>query len=254
MAVVRLIAVFGLVLCLAGCGSSEKPTMPEVKGKKLDIALSDIKRAGVDDEAEVVGGGVLGVLDKSNWEVCSQTPDVGQAVTVKPRLTIDRSCSNVATEQSASASRSPTASARATSHEPVTEPPTDEVITAKNNPEFAALLAITDSGSRAIEEFVTKYEGRTLEFDANICAMNKHGDNKTRFDILICAGDYSETSSTGPNFQFKDVNVTNDLHLAGSQIPDTVGRGQNLRVSAKVKGLNGKQELVFLDPVRTTFR
>jgi hypothetical protein len=36
--------------------------MPDVQGQQLDVALSDIKRAGIDDEAEVIGGGLLGVL------------------------------------------------------------------------------------------------------------------------------------------------------------------------------------------------
>lgn len=40
----------------------------------------------------------------------SQSPDAGQAVTVKPRLTVDRSCSNDAPEPTASASSPATAS------------------------------------------------------------------------------------------------------------------------------------------------
>lgn len=254
MNAVRVVAVFGLVLGIAGCGSSEKPTMPDVQGQQLDVALSDIKRAGIDDEAEVIGGGLLGVLDESNWKVCSQTPDAGQAVSVQPRLTVDRSCSNDDPEPTASASSPTTESAPATSDDPATEAPTDEALTAKNNPEFADLLALTDTGSSTIEEFATKYDGRTLEFDGNICAMNQHGDYETRFDILICAGNFSETSSSGPNFQFRDVNITNDLQLTGPNIPDTIGVGQNLRLVAKVEGFNGAQELFFLEPVQTSFR
>lgn len=227
--------------------------MPDVQGQQLDVALSDIKRAGVDDEAEIIGGGLLGVLDESNWQVCSQTPDAGQAVTVQPRLTVDRSCSNDAPEPSGSVSSDTAESAPPTPEAPVTEAPTDQAITAENNPEFAALLALTDTGSSTIEDFATKYDGRTLEFDGNICAMNPHGDYETRFDILICAGGFSETSSTGPNFQFKDVNVTNDLHLTGPNIPDAIGVGQNLGVVAKVEGFNSAQELFFLEPVQTTF-
>mgnify|MGYP002079427557 FL=1 len=248
-------AVFSLVLSLAGCGSSEKPTMPDVQGQQLDVALSDIKRAGIDDEAEIVGGGLLGVLDESNWQVCSQSPGPGQSVTVQPRLTVDRACSDDEPEPGVSTSSPAPESAPTPSDAPVTEaPPTDETLTAKNNPEFAALLSLTDTGSSTIEKFATKYAGRTLDFDGNICAMNKHGDYATRFDILICAGDFSEISSRGPNFQFKDVNVTNDIHVTGPNIPDTLAVGQNVGVVAKVEGFNGIQELFFLDPVQTTFR
>lgn len=74
--------------------------------------------------------------------------------------------------------------------------------------------------------------------------MNQHGDYETRFDILICAGNFSETSSSGPNFQFRDVNITNDLQLTGPNIPDTIGVGQNLRLVAKVEGFNGTRALL----------
>ncbi len=226
--------------------------MPDVKGKQLDVALGEIKRAGVESEVEVVGGGLFGVVDKSNWQVCSQTPDAGLTVIVKPRLTVDRSCSN---DEPSPTAISPTiASAPPTSDGAISEGPSDEVLTAANNRELAALLAIRDPGSSTIEKFATKYDGWTLEFDGNVCAMNTHGDYKTRFDILICVGDFSETSSIGPNFQFKDVNVTNDLHLTGSNIPDTIDVGLNLRVVAKVEGFNSTQELFFLEPVQTIIR
>lgn len=71
--------------------------MPDVTGQSLDVALSDIKRAGFTDKVEVLGGGTFGVIDKSNWQVCDQSPAAGQAVTAQPRLTVDRSCGDAAT-------------------------------------------------------------------------------------------------------------------------------------------------------------
>ena len=84
----RLILVCAASLFVAACGSSSSnsPTasssssrsaaqikvMPDVKGQKLDVALSDIKRAGFEDKVDVVGGGIFGVVVKSNWEVCGQ--------------------------------------------------------------------------------------------------------------------------------------------------------------------------------------
>src|SRR5699024_8306633 len=81
MRVLRVAVVFVFMLGLAGCaaGPTEDIIMPEVSGQRLDIALSDIERAGFSDEVEVVGGGLLGVLDESNWEVCEQTPNGGEA-------------------------------------------------------------------------------------------------------------------------------------------------------------------------------
>lgn len=130
----------------------------------------------------------------------------------------------------------------------------EQTLTVANNADLAALLAGSDSDYDAIEGFAAKYKGRSLEFDANIAYMNNHGSYKTRYDILIAAGDYSETSMTGPNFQFKDVNIVTDLHLTGSNIPDGIGKGDNLHIVAQVEDFNRVQGLFFLKPVSTEVR
>lgn len=66
--------------------------MPSVVGKHLDVALSDVQRAGVNQEVDVVGGGVFGIVDKSNWTVCEQDPAPGAAVSAAPRVTVERAC------------------------------------------------------------------------------------------------------------------------------------------------------------------
>jgi predicted small lipoprotein YifL len=134
-------------------------------------------------------------------------------------------------------------------------PPTvkDEIITIDNNKEFAALLKITDTGHKTIKEFASKYAGRTIEFDGNIAYMNKHENYKTRYDFLVNSGDYSETSTFGPNFQFKDCNYY-DLNLTGDNIPDSIRMGDNLHFVAKIEGYNEVQELFFLNPISTKVR
>lgn len=93
---------------------------------------------------------------------------------------------------------------------------------------------------------------RSLEFDGSIAAMNKHGDSDTRYDILIHAGDHSESSAIGPYFQFRDVNITFDLHLTGST--DSIGVGNNLHIIATVKDYDRDQCLFILEPVSTEVR
>ncbi|WP_166391194.1 hypothetical protein [Nocardioides ochotonae] len=66
--------------------------MPDVVSARLDVALSDIERAGFEDEVEVIGGGMFGVVDESNWVVCEQEPSTSEEIGAKPRLTVDRSC------------------------------------------------------------------------------------------------------------------------------------------------------------------
>lgn len=83
-----------LSVALAGCGG-DPVAMPSVEGSRLDLALSDIDRAGYNpDDVEIVGGGVLGVVDESNWTVCTQEPAAGDTIDDAPRLVVDRECAD----------------------------------------------------------------------------------------------------------------------------------------------------------------
>jgi len=99
MRALRFVVACLIVLGLTGCGSDQPATiMPDVTGQRLDVALSDIERAGFKSDVEVLGGGMFGVIDESNWEVCDQSPTSGTVVTDAPRLTVDRSCGDTAEE------------------------------------------------------------------------------------------------------------------------------------------------------------
>ena len=248
-------AVIAATLLVAGCSGGGAVTMPNVVGKGLDVAISDVKRAGIDDEVEVLGGGMFGVVDKSNWTVCSQEPQNGAAVSSAPRLTVARTCNTDKTpsdEPTQEPTQEPEESAPTEAAAVASEP--EQTLTVENNGDLAALLAGSASDRDMVESFATKYEGKNIEFDGNIAYMNNHGSSKTRYDILIAAGDYSKSTMTGPNFQFKDVNIVSDLRLTGSNVPDTIGAGQNLHIIARVEGYNPVQELFFLKPVSTVVR
>ncbi|MEQ6389298.1 DUF4839 domain-containing protein [Bacillaceae bacterium S4-13-58] len=60
--------------------------------------------------------------------------------------------------------------------------------------------------------------------------MMQHGNYKTRYNILILAGDYGETTFSGPNFQFENVNVVLDLNL-------TIFRDENTKLTYVWKGI-----------------
>src|SRR3954468_24840570 len=83
-----------ILLGVAGCGSDKNAVMPDVTGKKLDVAKSAVKDAGFEGEVKVDGGGLFGVIKESNWEVCNQSPAAGEVVPDAPRLTVDRSCND----------------------------------------------------------------------------------------------------------------------------------------------------------------
>lgn len=215
--------------------------MPDVKGQKLDVALSDIKRAGFEDKVDVVGGGMFGVVVESNWEVCGQSPAAGQALTAAPQLTVARSCGNE--------TPAPTASPTVTSSSGG-----GEILTAKNNNDFAAILALGDYCDSRIGEFAAAYQDRTIQFNGVVTYLHHAGSYKTRYDILISPGNSAANAGVGPEFKFEDVNTTFDLHWTGSNIPDTVSVGTKLRITARVDHYNGTTCVFFLDPVSTAGR
>lgn len=136
--------------------------------------------------------------------------------------------------------------------EPIaTAPATETPLTVENNTDLAALLTGPAEGP-TVEAFAQQYAGQLVEFDGAIGGMNNHEGYTTRYDILIVSGDYSETfSNGGPSFQFRDVNIRNDLHLTGD-VPDTIGVGTNVHVIARVGSF--KDPLFQLEPVETSVR
>ena len=116
MSALRVGLALVLLLSVTACSAAPEDAvlMPDVVGLRLDVALSDIERAGFSDDVEVLGGGVFGVVDESNWQVCEQVPAAGQGLTAPPRITVDRSCGNSApgrseapAEDDSSAGRAP---------------------------------------------------------------------------------------------------------------------------------------------------
>lgn len=129
-----------------------------------------------------------------------------------------------------------------------------EVLTAENNNDLKALLTVEDETSPIFADFAKKYKGRTIEFDGYIANMMLHGNYKTRYNILMLVGDYGDTTFRGPNFQFENVNIVHELNLEGSNIPDTIGTGQNLHIKAEVLEYDDDPGLFKLKPVSTEFR
>ena len=265
---------FAIVLGFTGCGSDQDTAadtvMPDVMGLQLDVALSDIERAGFEDEVEVLGGGAFGVVDESNWQVCEQLPAAGEAVTAAPRLTVDRSCEGDAPEPTVPepttppTTPEPTATdspSEGTTQEPETsepdEPEAEQILTVENSGDLAALLDGPDCGDDTIAAFADQYQGRTIEFDGHISNLQNHGDYDTRYDILLSVGDFSETTlagiQTGPSFKFEDVNIF-ELNLTGPDVPDSISTGVDVTVTATVEEWNPDNCLFFLDPVTTEVR
>lgn len=125
----------------------------------------------------------------------------------------------------------------------------ETVLTADNCEALAAVLQVKDPYADSVKQFAQDYAGQTIAFDANIAYVANHGSYDTRWDILIHAGDYSEDSSSGPEFQFSDVGFR-DMGITGELfLPSFVSAGTNVSVTAKVGSYQEMSGLFELDPV-----
>lgn len=127
------------------------------------------------------------------------------------------------------------------------------IITAENSPPFAALLQLGDYCDGSIAAFADENEGRTIRFDGSISAMSPHDGATTRYDVLLAPGDGGVEATRGPAFQFNDVNTVSDLHYVGD-VPDGIGPGTRLTVTATVDEYLEQSCHFHLTPVETAFR
>ena len=159
---------------------------------------------------------------------------------------------NAAASTTRPATPSGTSSSNATSTQTVPpSSPTDVVLTRQNSPEFANVLRLTDYCSPRIAAFAAAHKGQTVKFPGSVGAIAPHGSYRTRYDILIGAGDNSETA--GPAFQFRDENTSNDLHWVGPK-PYVINVGTNLTVTATIDRYEERSCLFLLEPVTTANR
>lgn len=183
---------------------------------------------------------------------CGAASDTGTSQTTPVAET--PSATPTPTPTSVEPSEQPTEVASTSATEPyASASATDTTLTAKNNKDLATILKLPDYCDGKIAAFANTYAGQTIEFDGSIAAMSNHGDYTTRYDILVAPGNKGPRSTIGPAFKFEDVNIF-DLELTGTNIPDTVGVGDRLRVLAIVGEVNQDQCLFFLDPVSTQIR
>lgn len=124
----------------------------------------------------------------------------------------------------------------------------DAVLTTANCPDLATLLSSSDMDA---SWFVSKYAGRTIEFDGNIAYLAPHANYTTRWDVLINAGDYDPNHAQGPEMQYENVN-TFDMGFDASL--DEIRTGTNVHIKAIVKDYNASTCLLHLDPVSMSAR
>lgn len=238
-----------VALTIAGCSGSESGDtvrMPEssrnFEGEQFQDVVDTLEDAGYTNVTpEPLGDLVTGFL-KGEGEVKEVGVDGDTLFTTDDSFAPDVEI--VVSYHSFPADEEPTE----------TPAPSEDALTVENSPAFAALLTLTDYCSTSVADFATENKGKTVTFDGNVGALNKHGDSTTRYDILIGAGDYSETAQPGPAFQYRDVNTTSDLHFSEANMPDSIGVGSNLRFTAVIGEYEASSCLLQLKPVATEAR
>jgi beta-lactam-binding protein with PASTA domain len=83
------LVVMAALLALAGCGDAPQKAVPTVEGDRLDVAEDTLDSVGVG--YQTVGGGTFGIVVRSHWTVCSQSPAPG-SIASSVTLYVDRTC------------------------------------------------------------------------------------------------------------------------------------------------------------------
>lgn len=140
-----------------------------------------------------------------------------------------------------------------TDEEVAVEKTEEKILNSKNNKDLAYILSTKNEFDDRIGEFADEYYGCIIEFNGYVADVMPYKDYKTRFNYLICVGNYGKSPARGPQFQFRDVNRY-DLKLSGDNIPNRVGEGMNIHVVAEVGEYDRNTGLFELDPVKITMR
>lgn len=126
-------------------------------------------------------------------------------------------------------------------------------LTIINCPDLATILSLKASYDSRYTDFANEYKGRIIEFDGRIDYITNHRSYKTRFDILLSAGNYDPNHMIGPAFKFEDV-AAYDLGLDTLFLEDEIWVGRNVHIIAEVDYYDSPSELFYLIPVSVTGR
>jgi hypothetical protein len=109
----------------------------------------------------------------------------------------------------------------------------EQPLTVETNEDLAILLSNSNNNTYDFwDEFYLKYKRRLIEFDGNIALMQKNRDFKYTYDVLIEAGDYSETSSVGA--PFRALRVVVPFGWKKTNPDDLIDQGTNVHVVARI--------------------
>ena len=265
-----LISIF--LLILSACGSAEEHTgeakTPSgsdiMKGRAYEDVMEEFESNGftnikleeIDDlitglltkEGEVEEVSVGGNVDYLADEWVSADTEVIIKYHVFPESDETQTVQNNG-EQSDNNQNSTEGTAQNT----VSSQDSDDVLTIKNCEALARILSLKSDHDDLYTDFAHEYKGMTIEFDGRIDYLTNHNDYKTRYDILVSAGDYDPDTQNGPTFKFEDV-AAFDLNLQTLYLEDEISVGKNVRITAKVGTYNNDTGIFMLEPISIVAR
>ncbi|MCR1824938.1 DUF4839 domain-containing protein [Terrisporobacter muris] len=127
----------------------------------------------------------------------------------------------------------------------------DEILTINNCEELANMLSNKADIDESYSSFASKYHGRIIEFDGNIAHLMNYKNYKTRYDILVYAGDFSYDSVRGPAFKFENRSA---YEFDGIYLNYQPEDGKNVRITAMVGTFDSNSGLFYLYPKSVTER
>lgn len=133
-----------------------------------------------------------------------------------------------------------------------------ENLTIDNCPDLKAVLSRNVDFSDDYADFSSNYYGRTIEFDGSIDYMDNAavfnpftGEttySEYGYDLLLSAGDYSDSSQCGPTFKIEDVR-SRDIggDAISKTLPDFISTGSNVHIQATVGRYDAEHGLFYLN-------
>lgn len=141
----------------------------------------------------------------------------------------------------------------ATESQEYDEDTSPDLLTVDNCEDLADLLSEKEDYEKAAD-FAEKYQGKTIEFDGSVYYIIHHESAKTRFDILVGAGDFDENHQLGPTFKFEDVNAYDVGEDFGVILDHKYPMGTSVIIKAVVEEFDSEAGVFYLDPVSMSER
>ena len=130
-----------------------------------------------------------------------------------------------------------------------TDTDNNHILTVDNCKELKAILSMNYDRDSSYADFAEAHWGAIIEFDGSIDYKDNHiiynpftGESKISeygYDVLLSAGDYSDSEQYGPTFKIEDVRSRDVGGDAISKyLPDFMSIGSNVHIRAKVGTYN----------------